>query len=62
MAGFGLEGEHAVGGVEDEVDLAAGVGAEEVDRGRLGLPGGPAEQFVEDGGLEEDAVGGCLIA
>lgn len=35
MAGLGLEGEHAVGGVQDEVDLASAVRAEEVGRWRL---------------------------
>ncbi len=45
-------------------DAAPGVGAiEEVEGRRLRLPRGPAEHLVEDGRLEEGAVGrGLLIA
>ncbi len=57
MTGLDLDREDAVRGVQDEVDLAAGVSAEEVKRRGLRLSGEPAEQLVEDARLEQGTVG-----
>jgi hypothetical protein len=43
--------------VKDEIDLAPGVRAEEVEARRLRLPRGPAKHLVEDGRFEEGAGG-----
>jgi hypothetical protein len=55
LGGLDLDREQAVGGVEDEIDFAPGVRAEEVKGRGLRLSGRPAEQLVEDGGFKERA-------
>ncbi len=57
LAGLDLDGEQAVAGVEHEIGLAPRVDAIEMEGRRLRLPRGPAEHLVDNGRLEEGAVG-----
>lgn len=50
--GLDCDRQETVAGVDEGTDLAAGVGPEEVKRRQFRLPRRPAEQLVEDGGLD----------
>lgn len=54
---LGLQGQEARAGVKHEVDLPSRARPVEVQRRRVGLPGAPAHEFRQDGGLEERTLG-----
>jgi len=55
-AGFSLDGKDLLGRIKNKIDFPATVSSIKVEMGRIGLPGQPPQEFVEDERLEEGTI------